>query len=378
MAEEKKELTKARNWCFTSFHRTEDDHFPDWASIYDDHCQGATGIKYLIVQREKAPDTGKLHWQGYIELKGPKTFKQVQEWIGDKKAHMETRKGTAEEASKYCEKEDETYVGPRFKFGNLSEQGKRSDLNVAAAMLLEGKSMREVALAQPGTYIRYSNGLNRFQEIAAPLKKRNMEVWIWTGPPGLGKTTWALWKWPEAYLAIDMKEGWMDGYSGQECIIYDEFTGLTPIRTILGLMDGTLPRLPIKGSFVVCQAKTLVILSNKNWELWYKEDPQYSALARRVNEFCKTKHHYFSIEEEPFIPLEVERALMMSIPDVFPTVMSVVSHMMEKGVAVLPFGGLEEEDEDEDLPLAQYSPYTRAQLEKEDDEEAQEAQEKEW
>lgn len=35
------------------------------------------GFRYAIFALEKCPDTGRLHWQGYVELRKAKDYKQV-------------------------------------------------------------------------------------------------------------------------------------------------------------------------------------------------------------------------------------------------------------------------------------------------------------
>ena len=37
----------------------------EWAGPEVQHSH----FRYFLAQKEKAPDTGRLHWQGYIELK---------------------------------------------------------------------------------------------------------------------------------------------------------------------------------------------------------------------------------------------------------------------------------------------------------------------
>lgn len=301
-------MSKARNYCFT-IHECPN---INWEEVYQEHAQG---IKYLVVQREVCPETKRQHWQGYVELKVPKTIPQWQSWVDCGKAfHCEARKGTAQEAAKYCKKDDTRMPDTvPFEFGTISKQGERSDLSTVASMVIEGKTMKEIALASPATFVRYHKGLGALQSITREKTKRQMDIWIFTGPSGIGKTTWANWKWPGAWMATDSAPFWADGYQGEDTIIFEEFSGATPLTSILlPLLDGTLQQLPSKGAFVPLMATRVVFLSNMYWAQWYP-DP-HGALRRRVDQFCSRKGQLFEPELETPMPLDVGRALMETYP----------------------------------------------------------------
>lgn len=64
-------------------------------------------VSYAVWQLERGEDTGTLHIQGYVELKQRARFPQISQRIPMLKgAHFEKRRGSAQEASDYCEKED--------------------------------------------------------------------------------------------------------------------------------------------------------------------------------------------------------------------------------------------------------------------------------
>ena len=74
----------------------------DWAGPQVQHPH----FRYFVAQKEKAPDTGRLHWQGYVEVKEKCRIKKMKEVLGCPSAHLEPRRGSQEEAIAYCTKEE--------------------------------------------------------------------------------------------------------------------------------------------------------------------------------------------------------------------------------------------------------------------------------
>lgn len=115
-----------RNYCFTL-------HFDDFdealalvpRSLPDD-------IQYLTFNIEQGRETGKIHWQGYVELSKTMRIPQVkQTFINEygnskrfEKMNLRVRIGTQEEAIAYATKEDTRIAGP-FEFGERARQGKK-------------------------------------------------------------------------------------------------------------------------------------------------------------------------------------------------------------------------------------------------------------
>ena len=99
-------------------------------------------------------------------------------------AHIEARKGTAEEAANYCKKaESRLAVGKEF--GTLSPgQGKRTDLRIACAAAKNGdiRGIDEVV------FVKYYRGLERLRDLHAKPKVINRKVHIIWGPTAVGKS----------------------------------------------------------------------------------------------------------------------------------------------------------------------------------------------
>lgn len=61
-------------------------------------------VKFMVCQLEKAPDTGRIHVQGYLELTKPLTYDKIKEILGWPSAHLEPRRGSQKQAIDYVTK----------------------------------------------------------------------------------------------------------------------------------------------------------------------------------------------------------------------------------------------------------------------------------
>lgn len=100
---------KTKDWCFTSFKDTLAEPILD-------------GVQYFIAQKERCPDTGRTHWQGFVQFKLRSYRTRVQRLIADNAAHCEVRRGSPSKAAEYCKKDDSRVDDtPRIEFGQLLE-----------------------------------------------------------------------------------------------------------------------------------------------------------------------------------------------------------------------------------------------------------------
>lgn len=83
-------------------------------------------VRRAVVQREKCPETGRLHYQGFLELVSPMRFNAIKGILRCDSAHLEKRKGTPQQAWDYCTKEDTREDGPwEYGEGRPKGQGTR-------------------------------------------------------------------------------------------------------------------------------------------------------------------------------------------------------------------------------------------------------------
>lgn len=269
----------SRNYCFTINGENLEAFDPDVKEP----------LRYIVYQFEKCPTTNKVHIQGYLELSKPIRMAGVKKILGFN-AHLESRKGTRDEARAYCMKEDTRISGP-FEGGVWQDggQGKRNDLAEVYNLLRSGTSDYDLLDANPATVIRNYRGL-QYAKFTLSQRARNkrrigLHVIVYHGQPGTGKTRRAHDLHEEKLFSLVKGNGtgvWFDGYGGEECLLIDDFYGWLPYGFLLQILDVYPLRLEIKGGHTWANWNTVIITSNKPWSEWYAREGQ-AALDRRIH-----------------------------------------------------------------------------------------------
>lgn len=170
-------------------------------------------FKYMVYQVEKAPETGALHVQGYIELKRQTDFTTVKSMFPCD-VHLERRLGTRAQAIAYCKKMETRYADPiEFGKNDVGNQGAREDLEGARQIILRCNTWeevmrnaeiaftvarhitwaREVFNTRPLTVPQDPIDLRKWQRRVLTLldgePQNRRIIWIWSALSGTGKTT---------------------------------------------------------------------------------------------------------------------------------------------------------------------------------------------
>lgn len=145
---------RSRNWCFTSFAKTEHD---DWEFLYN---KDSDFIRYLCVGIETCPTTGKLHTQGWIQMNTPKEMSVMKKVLGDKTAHLEPCRGTEYKNDDYC-----TKSGNWKTYGKFKSQGQRTDIEQVFREIKNGTKELEIARLYPVQYMKYHKCIQRLIEL---------------------------------------------------------------------------------------------------------------------------------------------------------------------------------------------------------------------
>ena len=262
----------ARNYMFTWNNFTED--FKDVIESW--------GASYATYQHEVGEE-GTPHIQGYLEMNKKMRLSAMKKLHPT--VHWESRKGNQQQAIDYCSKEDSRVDGP-WEFGEKKKQGNRSDIEAAKAIIDDGGSVLDIAESDFGTYVKYHKSMDRYKREITPKRNWEMQVFVYWGPPGTGKTRKAFDENPDAYFKPDGE--WWDGYTGQETVIIDDFYGGMPWCFLLKLLDRYPLLVPFKGGFHQFVSKKLIFTSNVDIEEWYnfaeKPKMKIDALKRRITE----------------------------------------------------------------------------------------------
>lgn len=254
----------ARNVCFTINHYTIDDILSlcdiDW--------------RYIIVGWEIG-DSGTPHMQGYGELNKLTRYSSLKKLMP--RAHIESRKGTQEQAIKYCMKEAFTEHGKRRK------QGARTDLDIVRQAALDG-GMRAVTGWANLQGIRVAEKFLTHNEEA-----RNWApdvYWLW-GPTGVGKSriARALCEGDEDVYTKNTDTKWWDGYDRHKYVIIDDFRpSWWSITYMLGLLDRYEFRIETKGGHRQFVPKVIIVTSSLPPERCYVGTGEcVKQLLRRVS-----------------------------------------------------------------------------------------------
>ncbi len=250
-----------------------------------DHLRPADPFQYFAYQLERCPRTGKHHIQGYVILTRKTRLDRVRRLLGNN-PHVETRKGTHDEAASYNTKPESRIDGP-WVWGTGPAQGTRSDLDEVRAKCIRGESMKDIMDAHFGTWIRYHRGIEKAVEMYRKPRETFTEAICLWGPTGTGKSHYAATTYPNAFWVPARSPGstaWFNGYDGQDTIVFDEFSHQhVPLDTLLRLCDRNPLQLPTKGGFVNVVATRVVITTNTDPATWYPDSGgRFLAVLRRI------------------------------------------------------------------------------------------------
>ena len=309
---------KLRNWVLTI------NNEPMTDEALGNYIQTLSHFKYCVFQREKGENTGTVHIQMYIEFSQPKRMSTIKSFFP--RAHIEPRKGTKEDARRYCMKEDTRVSGP-YEFGEFEDTGARSDLSTILKMVNDGASDFDIYKLYPAQYTRIKRHIAEVRTMLAENKYkdkyRELDVTYIYGETGVGKTRGIMEKYgySNVYRITTYNSGAFDNYNGQDVIIFEEFHGQFDITAMLTYLDGYPLMLPCRyANKPACYTKVYILsnesLSRQYRDKQYQEPQTYNAFLRRIN-----KVYYYDNkgmhDQTRLIPIDEDDPLFMEIDDIF-------------------------------------------------------------
>jgi len=214
---------------------------------------------------------GTPHFQGYIEFRTKVGRRRCVTALGGR-AHVEPRRGTQLEASKYCcDPAKAGFLDGPWQYGKPTDdtQGRRTDLDEFCRLALV-QGMSACAEASPSTYVRNYRGIASFVELLYKPAWRQVRCFYFEGASGCGKSSlvYDTFGHDGVYAVPREYPLWFDNYRGQDILFLDEYQGLIVRETLLRLLDGHPVQLEVKGGFRHARYHCVVLASNRPFGLW--------------------------------------------------------------------------------------------------------------
>lgn len=257
----------------------------------------ATTVKscvYICWSQEVAPTTGTPHLQGYVAWSNSMSLSAFKKRVsstpdnplGRLRAEINTN-GTANENRSYCaglvEKKGNR-LNPTFEeFGELPQQGERTDWHRAVDLIRHGTAVVDVVFDQPHL-VPTIRALERLETLSKTTPNdRDVRVLYIHGSAGCGKTRSIIGAFPEAYWKPEGE--WWDKYTGQQVVVLDDFYSDIAYKTALRVLDRYPLWLPFKGGFVPANYTTVLITSNARLDEQYPniQGKRREAFYRRIH-----------------------------------------------------------------------------------------------
>ena len=258
---------EAKRWCFTINNPTDEDKWWEKPGMMDN-------IEYIIVQEERGEEEGTRHYQGFVIFKSKKRLS----WIKNNcnaRGHFEVTRGTNQEASDYCKK-DETYTGGlRFEHGELPirKAPKATERLEKAAEELDSIKVAYKRPAEIDSFSLLQSGFVQAYKLCTEdiLGRYRPELRILTliGPPGCGKSYNINRIFPYHGVCIYGNSGCWFQNPAADCMLFEEFNGQIPLQKMLQYLDPYPLSLEVKGRMAPAVYTTVVITSNTPPKYWY-------------------------------------------------------------------------------------------------------------
>lgn len=277
---------KSRNWVFTINNpvRTPEEVMATVKTM---------AVTLCVFQEEKGEE-GTRHYQGYLQLKNPRTLGGLVRVIGNG-VHLEMRRGTKCEAITYCMKEDTRCAGPWFypsedvvRAASAMRAGAREDIIAFKDQIKTGMTALDLWDNNTTEMAKYYRMYESLSLLIKP-EPREVEVRLYIGKPGTGKTRSVHAEYPDHWASNIGGGNWYDGYDHHQVVLLDDFSGARnhiSVVDLLRLIDRYVLRVPVKGSFRWWCPKVIIITTNDHpsrWYDWQRRKVHYAALQRRIS-----------------------------------------------------------------------------------------------
>jgi len=251
------------------------------------------GVKFITWQMERAPETGHLHLQGYLELESAQYVTYLHSNVSATAAFF-VANATGEANCGYVHKEKSRCGGP-WTLGQMGKKDKQGGFKDFVKAVHEGARLRQLIYTHPSMIARYKSFYWAIREQMMPERSSEdepMQVILALGKTGSGKSRYGYEKWKnnnEGYWPMPVNNGtvWFDGYDDHAIAQWDESSGKfssMKLTALLQYLDRYPILVPVKGGHTWWMPKIIYLTTNIHPVKWYdyvgRED-QRDALKRR-------------------------------------------------------------------------------------------------
>lgn len=265
------------------------------------------GVRYLVFQEEQG-ESGTIHFQGYSQLRRRMRRGGLIRLFGNR-CHFEKRRGSHAQAVTYCTKDETKVAGglggeigtPRLRGAPV--KGISRQFESAVEAIVDGDDFMDVEEQHPVAFAMYPDKLVDFFLKQKGVRDWEMEVEIYVGPTGTGKSTSAKMENPGAYWGSWPMGGrwWWPNYRGEKCVVLDDFFEQIRVRKMMELLDRHHFGIEAKGRNMEFVSRKLIITTNKDPCEWYAFKEKFreglmtearrkrilEPLERRIRDFAK-------------------------------------------------------------------------------------------
>lgn len=276
----------SKNWCFTVNNPLQQD-----AGALETAWEAGL-IKYVVMGKETAPETGTPHWQGFIQMLNNCRASAIVKLLP--RAHIEKAKGSAQQAAAYCRKD-----GDFLEKGTRplpAGEGEKYRWELARTAAKEGRFEDIPA----DIYFKYHGNAHKIyaETQVVPASIKDCDFWWFYGGTGTGKSYTARQENPGYY--VKNKNKWWCGYTGQVCVIIEEWDPHYEV-TLGSFLKEWADHHPfcaeIKGGSMCIRPAKLIITSNYTMEECFTNPILLEPLLRRF----KKRHfnQFFALPASP-------------------------------------------------------------------------------
>ena len=216
-----------------------------------------------------------LEWEEEFRTRNPHIFdyKDCHPNIGQM---FEKHKNTRNNALNYMLKEDNNLFSRGIDLENWKYCSKNKTRYICEDLLNGKVTLHDMVEKNPELLMNYKNiktnlaQFNLDKSENDTIEKICNNLWIW-GPPGCGKTYYAIKNYPNYYLKLQNK--WWDGYKGEKCVILDDLSDKSMGYYIKIWADNYKCKGEIKNGTIPLEFDTFIVTSNYMPRRIWKDDP---------------------------------------------------------------------------------------------------------